>query len=174
MSNTQNIVHRIKTYLSKFKVDFNGDNLDLGVVIAIVVGALLGIPLIYLYTKQSKDHNEMMIALKSIDERLNRIERSNGSGNSRGNVTLENIAAVLGIKEAIHGLDYFVTPYVNFLDDVEKEIEICEQRLIQGPEYYRRSYMVKFALYMAMVYARVRDHSRIPKIEKLLERSKRI
>jgi len=89
--------------------------------------------------------------------------------------TLEKIAEALGIREAIRELEYFEAPYSKFVDDVDKEIEICEKQLIEGPEYSRRSYLIKFALNMALVYAMIRgDHESIPEIKRLLERAKKI
>ncbi len=81
------------------------------------------------------------------------------------------IAEYIGILNVIQDLGGFVAPYENFLEDVEEEIRILENRGIRGPEYFRRSHQLKFALNMALVYARVKGNwNMVPQIRSYLKR----
>jgi len=79
------------------------------------------------------------------------------------------------IKECIKELDRFTSAYVQFLDDVEEELNELKRGKIYGPEYFRRQRLVEFALNMALVYARVEnDTEMIPKIERYWRTAKNL
>lgn len=127
--------------------------------------------------KDEIDRNDKIAGLiseKRIDE-IRSEEKLNSFMSRLENITEDYhiIAEYIGILNAIQDLGGFVAPYENFLEDVEEEIRILEKGEIRGPEYFRRSHQLKFALYMALVYARVRGTwDMIPEIRAYLERAR--
>lgn len=65
--------------------------------------------------------------------------------------------------------------FVAFMDGIEEEIRILNDREITGPEYYRRAHALLFSLMMAQVYVKVNKLERFSsKVDTYLERANKL
>ena len=161
---------------------------------SLVIGIALGAILVYgLLPKRKKESDTgrkrgepggVMIEKKVSEhtpeektEKTSEFTPKEGNGNLLSNLNkitedYHVIAEYIGILNVIQDLGGFVAPYENFLEDVEEEIRILENRGIRGPEYFRRSHQLKFALNMALVYARVKGNwNMVPQVRSYLKRA---